>query len=112
MASFRKLVGEVPVNDDGRCNIEKVDGRTLTQDEFLNKYAYTKPIIIENIENEEFRRLTRKERMLNDWNKIPIFLNSANTHSYKRVESTFDEYLDKYLKPQSLTKLGNGKQHL
>lgn len=73
------------------------------------RYAYTKPVVIENTNNDEFRRLTKKAQMLADWKGVPVRLNTANTHSYKRVETTFDEYLNTYLKPQDLSVLGNGK---
>ncbi|KAI6176526.1 JmjC domain-containing protein [Aphelenchoides bicaudatus] len=102
-----KLVGEVAVKDNGRCNIDRVNGQTLTQEMFINEYAYTKPVIIENINNDEFQRLTQKAQMLSKWETLPVTLNSANTHSYKRIETTFSDYLNTHLKMQSLKVMGN-----
>jgi len=107
-----RLVGEVPIKDNGKCNIDRVDGNKLNQNEFVNEYAFTKPLIIENIDNTEFQRLTTRSQILKDWTGVPIVLNSANTHSYKRVESTIDKYIDTYLKPQSLDVLGNETLYL
>ncbi|VDM64214.1 unnamed protein product [Angiostrongylus costaricensis] len=68
----------------GPCNIERHDANDLTQKEFLMRFAHSEPVIIYNVENEEFRRLTMREKMLEDWKYFPVTLNSANTYSYTR----------------------------
>ncbi|KAI6214653.1 JmjC domain-containing protein [Aphelenchoides besseyi] len=55
------LPHDVTIEDNGRCTIERRDGRTLTQEEFLNEFAYQQPVIIENIENRRFAYLTQKK---------------------------------------------------
>ncbi|KAI6225345.1 JmjC domain-containing protein [Aphelenchoides fujianensis] len=106
------LPNEVPIKDDGRCTVERRDARTFTQEEFLHEFAFQRPVLIENVANEEFRRLTQKSVMLEHWNSTLVTLNSANTFSYRRVPSTFGEYVEKFLRPQDLKTLGNETLYL
>ncbi|CAI5445384.1 unnamed protein product [Caenorhabditis angaria] len=95
------------VKQNGICNIERHDANELTQKEFLKRYAYSEPVIIYNVDNSEFQKLTKKAAMLDSWGELPVTLNSANTYSYTRVATTFADYIDKKMKPQNLDKLGN-----
>jgi len=45
--------------------------------------------------------------MMKDFATKRILLSSANTHSYQKLDVTLKEYVDKYLKPQTLKELGN-----
>ncbi|GMR41691.1 hypothetical protein PMAYCL1PPCAC_11886, partial [Pristionchus mayeri] len=100
------------VDEEGPCNIARHDGEGLTQEEFLQRYAFTQPVIIYNIKNEQFGELTERSRMLSDWGDEKVVLNSANTYSYTRVPSTLGEYLKTQLKPQNLDTLGNETLYL
>ncbi|CAJ0578612.1 unnamed protein product, partial [Mesorhabditis spiculigera] len=100
------------IGKDGPCNIERYDADDLSQAEFLKRFAYSEPIIIYNIDNEEFKLRTERERMLQEWGEMDIVLNSANTYSYTRVPSSFKEYLEHKLKPQNLETLGNETLYL
>lgn len=100
------------VGRHGPCNIERHDANELTQREFLMRYAYTEPVIIYNVDNKQFRKLTMRERMLEDWKNSPVTLNSANTYSYIRVRTSFGEYIEHYLKPQSIATPGNETMYL
>uniref|UniRef100_A0A1I7U353 KTSC domain-containing protein n=1 Tax=Caenorhabditis tropicalis TaxID=1561998 RepID=A0A1I7U353_9PELO len=82
----------VPQNK--KCNIERHDARELTQKEFLKRYAYSEPVIIYNVNNEEFKTLTEKSEMLSTWRDVGVTLNSANTYSYTRVPTTFGKYIE------------------
>ncbi|KAI6235878.1 JmjC domain protein [Aphelenchoides besseyi] len=107
------LPHDVTIEDNGRCTIERRDGRTLTQEEFLNEFAYQQPVIIENIENRRFAYLTQKKVMLEQWKSTPVVLSSANTFSYRKsMASNFEEYVTSYLKPQDLSVLGNETWYL
>ncbi|PAV58400.1 hypothetical protein WR25_23939 isoform C [Diploscapter pachys] len=97
---------------EGPCNIPRLDAQHLSQGEFLKKYAYAEPIIIYNIDNSEFARLTERQKMLEDWREERVVLSSANTYSYTRVPSTFGDYLETHLRPQSLESLGNETLYL
>jgi hypothetical protein len=107
-----QLPGEERIGFDGPCTIDRVDGEKLSQDEFLLEYAYTKPIIIYNVENSNFKKLCEKNEMLKEWSDAEVVLNSANTYSYSRVPSTFGDYIEKHLKPQNLSTLGNETLYL
>ncbi|KAJ1352122.1 hypothetical protein KIN20_008316 [Parelaphostrongylus tenuis] len=100
------------VGRHGPCNIERHDANDLTQKEFLMRFAYSEPVIMYNVDNEEFRKLTVRQKMLEDWKDFPVTLNSANTYSYTRVPTSFGEYLDRYLKPQNLATPGNETMYL
>uniref|UniRef100_A0A914CBP2 JmjC domain-containing protein n=1 Tax=Acrobeloides nanus TaxID=290746 RepID=A0A914CBP2_9BILA len=106
------LPHEFPVGHNGPCNIERVNGEFLTQEEFLERYAYSKPAIIYNVENRRFQEKCEKNRMLEEWYGTTVVLNSANTYSYSRVQTTFDEYITRHLKPQNLSTLGNETLYL
>ncbi|XP_005095148.1 jmjC domain-containing protein 8 [Aplysia californica] len=92
----------------GPCDIEVRDAKGLSQQEFLNRYAYDLPVVIRGAtDNTVFQDQCRKENMMKDYASKRIKLSSANTHSYEKVEVTLQEYVDKYLKPQTLKTLGN-----
>uniref|UniRef100_A0A7E4VYC8 JmjC domain-containing protein n=1 Tax=Panagrellus redivivus TaxID=6233 RepID=A0A7E4VYC8_PANRE len=103
---------EQRVGYEGPCTVERVDGSTLTREQFLNEYAYTKPVIIFNVDNDVFKLRTEKDTMLAEWAHADVTLNSANTYSYTRVPTKFKEYLNLHLKPQSLDTLGNETLYL
>lgn len=110
--AYRQLPGEELVGYEGPCTIDRIDGEKLTQDEFLTKYAYTKPVIIYNVDNSLFKKRCEKNEMLKEWSNTDVVLNSANTYSYSRVPSTFGSYIEKHLKPQNLSTLGNGNNSI
>ncbi|VDP26023.1 unnamed protein product [Heligmosomoides polygyrus] len=100
------------VGQEGPCNIERHDGKQLSQEEFVKRYAFAEPVIIYNIDNEQFRKVTTRKSMLDGWKDTPVTLNSANTYSYTRVPATFGDYIDSHLKPQSRESLGNETMYL
>ncbi|KAI1713465.1 jmjC domain-containing protein 8 [Ditylenchus destructor] len=107
-----KAANETQYGMEGPCDIERVDGKRLSQEQFLERYAFSKPVIITNIENDKFQRRCRKEEMLEEWKNAPITLNSANTYSYARVDSTFGDYVQNILKPQDINTPGNETLYL
>ncbi|KAI6214973.1 hypothetical protein M3Y94_00331000 [Aphelenchoides besseyi] len=50
--------------------------------------------------------------MLEQWKSTPVVLSSANTFSYRKMASNFEEYVTSYLKPQNLSVLGNETWYL
>ncbi|KAH7724535.1 Protein C27F2.9 [Aphelenchoides avenae] len=107
-----QIPGEERYGIDGPCTVPRVDGRILTQEEFQQRYAYSTPVIIYNVENSEFQHKCRKEVMIDEWQDAPVVLNSANTYSYTRVSSTFHDYVNNLLKPQDPRTLGNETLYL
>ncbi|ETN79608.1 EAP30/Vps36 family protein [Necator americanus] len=100
------------VGREGPCNIERYAAEDLDQNEFLRRFAYHEPLVIYNIDNKEFRRLTMRKKMMEDWKNTPVTLNSANTYSYIRIPTTFQEYIEHRLKPQSRDIRGNETMYL
>ncbi|KJH47862.1 EAP30/Vps36 family protein [Dictyocaulus viviparus] len=96
----------------GPCNIERHNANDLTQKEFLTRFAYNEPVIIYNVNNDEFRRLTARKKMMEDWKDYQVTLNSANTYSYTRIQTSFGEYVEYYLKPQNIATPGNETMYL
>ncbi|KAK0403459.1 hypothetical protein QR680_016931 [Steinernema hermaphroditum] len=107
-----RMKGEKRVGYEGPCNVRRVDGRKLTESDFLERFAYKEPVIIYNVNNEAFQHKCRKAEMLKEWSSKPVVLNSANTYSYRRVESTFGDYVNDLLRPQDLDTLGNETLYL
>ncbi|XP_032896261.1 jmjC domain-containing protein 8 [Amblyraja radiata] len=92
--------------DKGSCNVEVRD--SLTYSEFIHWYAYTKPVIIRGLtQNEQFRALCSKQRLLQEFGNRLVRLSTANTYSYHKVDVPFKEYVEYMMKPQSLKSLGN-----
>merc|ERR1719154_626181 len=81
----------------------------MTQQEFINEYAYTKPVIVRDSTNIDlFRALASKSSLLSSYGHTTVTLSSANTYSYDKKEITFKEYCDKHTGPQGIHTLGNG----
>ncbi|XP_078274370.1 jmjC domain-containing protein 8 isoform X2 [Rhinoraja longicauda] len=95
-----QLVGE------GSCNVEVRD--SLTYSEFIHRYAHKKPVIIRGLtQNEQFRALCSKQRLLQEFGNRLVRLSTANTYSYHKVDVPFKEYVEYMMKPQSLDSLGS-----
>ncbi|XP_067912440.1 jmjC domain-containing protein 8 isoform X6 [Heterodontus francisci] len=90
----------------GPCSVEVRD--SLTYSEFLHRYAYTKPVIIRGIsQNEKFQALCSKQSLLQEFGNRLVRLSTANTYSYQKVDVPFKEYVEHMMKPQSLDSLGS-----
>ncbi|XP_067859417.1 jmjC domain-containing protein 8 isoform X2 [Heptranchias perlo] len=97
----KQMVGKGP------CNVEVKD--SLTYSEFIHRYAYSKPVIIRGItQNEQFRALCSKQSLLQEFGNRLVRLSTANTYSYQKVDVPFKEYVEHMMKPQSLDSLGSG----
>ncbi|XP_068193699.1 jmjC domain-containing protein 8 [Antennarius striatus] len=99
---------DITFQDEGRCNIDVWDSASLSHQQFLHRYAYSRPVIIRGLtDNTVFRSLCSKSRLLEDYGNRRIRLSTANTYSYRKVDVLFQEYLDVLLKPQEPHVLGN-----
>ncbi|XP_042208970.1 jmjC domain-containing protein 8-like [Homarus americanus] len=91
----------------GPCNIVVQDG-SLTQEEFLERYAYSEPVVIKGAShNQLFQSRTRHTALLERYGHMTIRLSSANSYSYAKRDISFRDYCDHHLHPQQLTTLGN-----
>lgn len=91
----------------GPCNIAVEDG-SLTQEEFIERYAYTAPVVIKGAtDNKVFRSLTQRSALLEGYGHTTVRLSSANSYSYAKRDITFRDYCLKHVNPQKLSSLGN-----
>lgn len=94
----------------GPCNIDVIDVQTtsLSQQEFLDHYAYQKPVIIKRAtDNTKFQRLCEKHNLLEKYGENIVRLSSANTYSYRKRDIKLKRYVNELMKPQTLDTLGN-----
>lgn len=91
----------------GPCNVDIRDA-SLTQTEFLDVYAYSKPVIIRGAsDNSNFHKLCEKNSMMLKYGRKRIRLSSANTYSYTKRDVSLQHYVDEIMRPQELTTYGN-----
>ncbi|KAK1784799.1 hypothetical protein P4O66_003474 [Electrophorus voltai] len=100
---------ESSLSDEGRCNVDIRDVNSITHAEFIHEYAYTKPVILRDItDNAKFRLLCTKTNLLREYSDKRVRLSTANTHSYRKVDVQFKDFVKFLLNPQSEDTLGSG----
>ncbi|KAI4900796.1 hypothetical protein NFI96_026300, partial [Prochilodus magdalenae] len=96
------------LGDEGDCNIEIRDVASITHTEFLQEYAYTRPVILRGVsDNTKFRFLCSKASLLREYRDKTVRLSTANTHSYRKVDVRFEEFVKFLLNPQPEDTLGS-----
>ncbi|XP_067088383.1 jmjC domain-containing protein 8 [Osmerus mordax] len=96
------------LTDDGSCNIDILDGVSLSYREFIDRYAYSKPVILRSVtDNMKFKFLCSKSNLLQEYGDRKVRLSTANTFSYKKVDVPFKEFVDLLLMPQAEDTLGS-----
>ncbi|XP_061761757.1 jmjC domain-containing protein 8 isoform X3 [Nerophis ophidion] len=96
------------LHHEGPCNIPVLDGRSLPLRYFLDRYAYSTPVVIRGVtDNMKFRSLCSKSSLLEEYGQRKVRLSTANTYSYTKVDVAFRKYVDNLLRPQSLDVLGS-----
>ncbi|XP_026887683.1 jmjC domain-containing protein 8 [Electrophorus electricus] len=99
---------ESSLSDEGRCNVDIRDVNSITHAEFIHEYAYTKPVILRDItDNAKFRLLCTKTNLLREYSDKRVRLSTANTHSYRKVDVQFKDFVKFLLNPQSEDTLGS-----
>lgn len=92
--------------EEEHCSIERRDA-SLTYTEFIQQYAFSRPVILQGITNNlAFQALCTKEMLLNEFGDRMVRLSTANTYSYEKVDVLFREYVEYLLKPQDKDSLG------
>ena len=105
---WRTYTADVLV-EAGPCHLPILDGRTLTNADFLRSYAYQRPFVVRDASNQNiFRALCQRERILADWGDREVVLSSANSYSYDKRTVSFRHYCDHVMTPQKLKTLANG----
>ena len=84
------------------CNIPIESYETLTQEDFIFKYAYTQPVVLrtnaQSNRNKLFQENCKLDNLLKHFGNKPVTVSSANTHSYKRYSMRFKDYVKQYIK--------------
>ncbi|XP_021492906.1 jmjC domain-containing protein 8 isoform X1 [Meriones unguiculatus] len=94
------------VVEEERCTVER--RAYLTYSEFMQHYAFLKPVILQGLtDNSRFRALCSRENLLASFGDKVVRLSTANTYSYQKVDLPFQEYVEQLLHPQDPTSLGN-----
>lgn len=96
------------LQDEGPCNIDVLDGSSLSHQQFIERYAYSRPVILRGLtDNTKFRLSCSKSSLLQEYGARKVRLSTANTYSYRKVDVPLQEYVDILLKPQSVDTLGS-----
>lgn len=94
--------------DEGPCNIDRLDKASLSHRQFIEHYAYSKPVILRGLtDNTKFQLLCSKTNLRQEYGHRTVRLSTANTYSYRKVDVPFEEFIDLLLKPQSVDTLGS-----
>ncbi|KAM9745018.1 LOW QUALITY PROTEIN: jmjC domain-containing protein 8 [Menidia menidia] len=97
-----------PVLDEGFCSVDRLEAASLSQQQFLDRYAYSRPVIIRGLtDNTDFRLMCSRSNLLREFGSSKIRLSTANTFSYRKVEVLLQDYVEQLLKPQSPDALGS-----
>lgn len=85
----------------GPCTIPIVT-EEITQEEFLEKYAYTSAVIFKRTvqqreKNAEFQQKCELENLSNEFGDKTVTISTANTYSYKKYSMRFKDYLEDYV---------------
>ncbi|KAK7798282.1 hypothetical protein U0070_005354 [Myodes glareolus] len=104
-------LGTAAAVPEERCTVERQ--AHLTYAEFMQHYAFVKPVILQGLtDNSRFRALCSRENLLASFGDNVVRLSTANTYSYRKVDLPFQEYVEQLLHPQDPTSLGNGEPNL
>ncbi|KAM4531700.1 jmjC domain-containing protein 8 isoform 2-T2 [Odontesthes bonariensis] len=96
------------LEDEGPCNIDVLETAALSRQQFMERYAYSRPVIIRGLtDNTRFRRLCSRSKLLEEYGSRRVRLSTANTFSYRKVDVPFQQYVDEFLRPQPADALGS-----
>ncbi|MED6278937.1 hypothetical protein CHARACLAT_029187, partial [Characodon lateralis] len=102
------LPADLSLGDEGTCTIEVLDGSELSHQQFIERYAFSRPVVLRGLTNNtKFQRLCSKSSLLEKYGSLKVRLSTANTHSYRKVDVLLQEYVDEFLRPQSEDALGS-----
>ncbi|XP_047212046.1 jmjC domain-containing protein 8-like isoform X1 [Girardinichthys multiradiatus] len=102
------LPADLSLGDEGTCTIEVLDGSELSHQQFIERYAFSRPVVLRGLTNNtKFQHLCSKSSLLEKYGSLKVRLSTANTHSYRKVDVLLQEYVDEFLRPQSEDALGS-----
>ncbi|XP_028310633.1 jmjC domain-containing protein 8 isoform X2 [Gouania willdenowi] len=101
-------VSEQSLQDEGLCNIDVLDASSLSHQQFLERYAYSQPLVLRGLtDNSRFRKSCSRSNLLEVYGALTVRLSTANTFSYRKVDVPFRDYVNRFLRPQSVNALGS-----
>ncbi|KAM4717149.1 uncharacterized protein jmjd8 isoform 2-T2 [Anableps anableps] len=84
--------------DEGTCSIDVLDGSELSHQQFLERYAFSRPVILRGLtDNTRFRLRCSRSSLLQNYGSLTVRL----------MDVLFREYVDEWLRPQSQDALGS-----
>ncbi|XP_075873100.1 jmjC domain-containing protein 8 [Nelusetta ayraudi] len=102
------LYPESRLQDEGPCTIDVWEATQLSYQQFTERYAYSRPVILRGLtDNTKFRSLCSKSKLLAAFGDRKVELSTANTFSYRKVRVAFREYVQQLLRPQAAGALGS-----
>ncbi|XP_056262789.1 jmjC domain-containing protein 8 [Pseudoliparis swirei] len=118
------LKSELRLQDEGLCNIDVLDASALSHRQFLERYAFNRPVILRGLTDNtgthsllthSYRKGThsslthsyRKGTHSSLTHSYRKGTHSSLTHSYRKVDVPLQEYVDVWLRPQSADVLGS-----
>ncbi|KAE8300929.1 Protein transport protein Sec23B [Larimichthys crocea] len=73
------------LQDEGPCNIDVLDSSSLSHQEFIDRYAYSRPVFLRGLtDNTRFRSSCSKSTLLEEYGERRVRLSTANTYSYRK----------------------------
>ncbi|KAM4535811.1 jmjC domain-containing protein 8 [Fundulus diaphanus] len=96
------------LQEEGACTIDVLDGSELSHQQFIDRYAFSRPVVLRGLtDNTNFQLLCSKSSLLEKFGSLKVRLSTANTHSYRKVDVLFQQYVDELLRPQARDALGS-----
>lgn len=96
------------LQDEGPCTIDVLDSSVISHPEFIQRYAYSRPVILRGLtDNTRFRASCSRRSLLKEFGNRRVRLSTANTYSYRKVDFLFQEFVETLLGPQSVNTLGS-----
>lgn len=89
--------------ENGPCNIPVLTV-PISKKEFLDKYAFTSPVIFrfseqEMSKNQKFQQKCQLDNLKKEFGDKYVTVSSANTYSYKRYSMKLANYLEDFILP-------------
>ncbi len=85
--------------EKGPCNIPVITN-SITQQEFIQRYAFSSPVIFKNSatkRNKIFQEKCEFHNLIETYGDKYVTVSTANTYSYRTYSMKFSDYLNKYV---------------
>lgn len=100
----------------GPCTIP-VETEPISQKDFLEKYAYSSPVVFRRSDKEKdrnklFQEKCQLDNLISEYGNKFVTVSTANTYSYKKFSMKFSDYMNKYVlnNDENMPKLKYGNE--